>query len=154
MILCISAQGQVPTDWQLMNLKGKVKSIKCQTAMAWGVEILAGSDMAAIMPLRYVEYSFDNNGYLLSELHYAVGQSSGSKLVDKDVVYCPITDNLTTAYTSINCVDRIEQRNDKVKKEDLLVEIEKRDDYGNAIFESYTDNWIKYNRYYQYEYYE
>lgn len=153
-LISVSCLGQIPTDWQLMNLKGKVKFIKCQTTMAFGVRILAGSDLATIVPLRYIEYSFDNNGYLLRELHYSIGQSSGNKLLDKDIMYCPITDHQTTTITFNNCVDRIEQRKDKIKEEDILVEIDKRDEYDNPISESYTDNGTKYNNYYQYEYYE
>lgn len=81
MILCLSVQAQPPTDWQLMNLKGKVKTLKVYTYND-GIEILSGVNSG-----DYTDYYFENKGYIQSVKAYTIGASTGREFIHRSLVY-------------------------------------------------------------------
>lgn len=80
-LISVSCLGQVPTDWQLMNLKGKVKSLKVY-AYSDGLEILGGINRGV-----YTDYCFDNKGYIQSVKAYTIGASTGREFIHRSLVY-------------------------------------------------------------------
>lgn len=76
-------QGQVPTDWQVEGLKGRVKKMHIIQEYYW----MSASEDTLYNPLPiFVDKYFDESGYLLYEEYNVVGPSSGkimwSKVLD------------------------------------------------------------------------
>lgn len=76
-MLFASAQAQPLTDWQLMNLKGKVKRLKVHTY----------TDRSNIKWGDDTDYNFDDKGYIQSVTAYSIGESTGLKIIKKSLVY-------------------------------------------------------------------
>lgn len=106
MFISVCCLGQVPTDWQLMNLKGKVKSIGIRPAVKLGY---VGSDDLSINHGMYYyrAMKFDEYGYLISEVNTLVGGSSYKVLNEMRYVYTPYVKQVRKIIVTSSAYEKI-----------------------------------------------
>lgn len=98
-----------PTDWQLLNLKGKVK--KCVVRTVTSVVVKSSLQMDIVF---FEEYVFDTNGYLQSKKKYKLGDGKRKYHIYTDnIVYAKYVDqvrNLTVYGASTDIVNYGQQQ--------------------------------------------
>ncbi|MDR0193569.1 MAG: hypothetical protein LBI73_00475 [Myroides sp.] len=145
------AEVKPPTDWQLLNLNGKVK--KCTIKTVTSVVVKSGMQMDIVF---YEEYVFGRDGYLLSKKKYKMGDGKRKyRIYIDDIVYGKYADQtrkltvygastaivnqgeqVWTSATSYNSTDKMD-----TKSGTLMTTIGTCDDKGRLIREEriYSD---------------